>query len=123
MSGDIVRYPDGEAAGVAVLSWEPVRSDNPSVLKGHCSLHVPKWRLRLYGCAAFYSTTSGDSWVLPPSKAVIGRDGQVKKDAAGKAVFVPMLELDDRASTAAFSRAAVRALDIYTDGTWREGGS
>ena len=72
------------------------------------------------GSAALHSTTSGDSWVLPPSKPVIGRDGQVKKHAAGKTIFVGMVEFDDRDTLAMFWNAAVAALD-RCDFCWRGG--
>ncbi|TIL49092.1 hypothetical protein [Mesorhizobium sp.] len=120
MSGDLVQHrADGnEAAGVAVLSWQAVRSDWPSVLRGHVGLHIPKWRMRLHGCAAFFRSTSGDSWISPPSKPVLEHD-VVKKDAAGKVTFIGMVEFDDRNTLAAFSRAAVAALDRYAP-DWRE---
>ena len=104
-----------------MLSWEPLRSDRPSILRGHVGLHIARWHLRLHGCPVFHNTTSGDIWVLPPSKPVIDRDGQGRKDATGKTIFVAVVEFDDRASHAAFSRAAIRALDRYSP-TWREGG-
>jgi hypothetical protein len=120
MMGDIVPLRPVSGGEVHVLAFDPAGKPD-SVLKGHATLHLPKIRLKLFGCACFSSVTSGDSWVLPPSRALIDRDGNVRRDANGKAVFAPMMEWDSRDIQAAFSSAAVAALDHY-DSSWRTRG-
>jgi hypothetical protein len=107
--------PAGEAT-IRVLRFD--RVGKPGVLRGFATLHLVKLRLQLFGCACF-SSDAGD-WVLPPSRAMLDRDGKVRRDG-GKPVFVPMLSWDSRAVQSAFSAAAIAALDRFDPG-WREGG-
>ncbi|MGO4836810.1 hypothetical protein AB4144_31650, partial [Rhizobiaceae sp. 2RAB30] len=99
MNNDLVDLrPHAEGLPVSVLSWDAIHSDRPTTLRGHVGLHIPKWRLRLYGCAAFFSTVTGEAWIMPPSKPLIGRGGVVARDKSGKTIYVGCLEFDDRTS-------------------------
>ena len=111
--GDIVSQSHAqELPSITCLGFD--RARKPGVLKGWATLHLPRHKLKLYGCGCFASD-AGD-WILPPSR-------EIGKDADGKPRWASVLEFDSRELQNAFSRAAVRAIDVYTGGSWREGGS
>jgi hypothetical protein len=107
----------GDITDIIVMRFD--RVDRPGVLRGHATLHLPRLRLTLFGCPVFVSDAG--KWVGLPSKPMLDRDGNVRRDGAGKPTFVPMLAWDSRTLQASFSRSAIAALDHF-DPSWREGG-
>lgn len=55
-------------------------------------------------------TKNNRSWAQLPSKPLIA-DGLVKKDDAGKPVYVPILEWENRDLSERFSAAVVKAVE------------
>ncbi|MBD9635993.1 hypothetical protein IB277_06760 [Ensifer sp. ENS07] len=86
---------------VICLSFVPV--DGNGGLRGFADFQVPRWRLRLIGCAAFHNA-NGSSIALP---------GRPKGDG-----FAPTVAFDDPRTHAGFVRAAIAALDAYRP-DWR----
>src|SRR3954452_23717786 len=109
---EIAHPPPPEAAlpPISCLGFD--RAPSPGALKGWATLHLPRFRLKLVGCACF--SANDKDWVVPPAR-------EVGRDADGKPRWAPVLEWDSRDIQAAFSTAAVQALDAYCS-SWREGG-
>ena len=102
--------PGSRCAPIIPRSARPLLAAYPEVA------HAPV-RLRLLSLP-----TSGDSWVLPPSKPVIGKDGQVKKDTGGKAIFVRHARVRRSGHAGRLQQGRHRCAQSIHDSTWREGG-
>lgn len=101
------------APAVVILAWHPIQ-DPQGALRGYFDAQIPRWRLRLMSCAAFFNDKN--EWIGLPSKPEF-RDGQiVRKD--GKTVYQPLVAFDDPQTAAAFGRATIAALDGYAP-RWR----
>lgn len=118
MSGTVIPLrPAGGQGEINILSFE--RAGKPgSALRGHATLHLPRIRLKLLGCACFHNEATGEDRVLPPSRPLLDGEGRIRRDANGRALYAPVLEWDGRDLQVAFSWAAVAALDRY-EPNWR----
>jgi hypothetical protein len=61
---------------------------NPSNLLAKVSVTIPRWGETINGCSVV-RTKLGGYFVLPPGIPMVGRDGTVLKDDAGKTKYSP----------------------------------
>jgi hypothetical protein len=81
---------------------------NPSNLLAKCSVVIPRWGETINGCSVV-RTKVGGYFVLPPGIPMLGRDGTVLKDDAGKTRFSPAVVFS-KAAGRRFSNAVLEAL-------------
>ncbi len=75
-------------------------------MRGFCDVTLPSG-MRLHRRTVFGK--DGKGWVSPPSKQVIGRDGLVHRNAAGKPTYEPTGSFIDRATQDRWSDAVIEA--------------
>ncbi len=59
----------------------------------------------------------GKNWASLPSKPIIDRDGNVKKDQNGKVQYVAILEWENREAADAFSQSVIEAVERQHPGS------
>lgn len=89
---------------VVVDNWRPLVRNT---LRGFATVQLPEG-LVLHDVAVHIR--DGKTWALPSGRPMIGRDGAVLKDAAGKAQYTPTLTFVGRGDQEAFSAAIVDAV-------------
>jgi hypothetical protein len=94
-----------EATGFVVSDLK--RMPNSGSLIGFLDVQLPSGMI-LHRCALF--AKEGRSWVLPPAKSVMGRDGTVLKSATGKVQYEPTVSFIDRPTQDRWSAAVVAAV-------------
>lgn len=90
---------------VTLLEWKPVARNS---LVGFATIRLGA-ALRIADIAIHSSR--GKRWAQLPSKPVIGSDGNIKRDEAGKIQYVPILKWIDRQSADRFSESVIAAVD------------
>jgi hypothetical protein len=90
---------------VHVEAFTPRRSNT---LVGFVTVVVPELRLKIFDLSVHEKNES--RWVGMPGKAQIQRDGTVRKDERGKALYTPVIEFTDRATRDAFSARVIASL-------------
>lgn len=108
LTPDMHRTP--VSAGISILAFKPMSGSGS--LRGFVDVHIPAWRLRLFGCPVHES--HGRRWVGLPSRPQIDRDGvAVRDEEKGKVRYFPVIGFDDVEVLHRFSDATVAALEIY----------
>jgi DNA-binding cell septation regulator SpoVG len=92
------------SAAMKILDWRAMRRNS---LLGFVKVELPSGMV-----IADVTILSGDkgAWASPPSKPLIGRDGAVLKDAAGKARYQPIIDFTSKEVRNRFSEGVVAAL-------------
>ncbi|MEI2299182.1 hypothetical protein [Ensifer sp. MJa1] len=86
--------------------------DGPASLRGFCDLHIPAWRLQIFGCPI--NEDRGKRWVGLPGKPWLDAAGNLVRDPeTGKPRYSPVLQFDDQERLRAFRQAAVEAVLAY----------
>ncbi|WP_287250082.1 hypothetical protein [Mesorhizobium sp.] len=96
----------GQTRRITVLDFKLVASAGPLI--GFADLHLPAWRLRLFGVAVF--DNGSRRWVALPAKPQLDRDKRALTGADGKVTYNPTAAFDDKATADRFSEAVVSAL-------------
>jgi hypothetical protein len=91
--------------GVRIIEWTPRPSAGP--LPGYVAVEVPSGHV-FHACAIF--ETNGLWTAAPPSKPMIGRDGMVIKDSAGKTKFAKVISFSDKGRRELWSNCVIAAL-------------
>ena len=90
---------------VQVSGFTPRRSNT---LVGFCTVIIPEMHLKIVDVSVHEKNTS--RWVALPGKAQIDRNGNVRRDDRGKALYTPTIEFTDRATREAFSARVIASL-------------
>jgi hypothetical protein len=98
-SGNPAQTPEPKRA--RLISWKVFRKNS---LRGFAVVELPIG-LRIHDIPILASHNK--IWASLPAKPQIDRDGQHKRDANGKPVYVPVLEWKDRDLAVRFSQAVV----------------
>ncbi|TIM37654.1 hypothetical protein [Mesorhizobium sp.] len=101
--------PDQARPGITILDFKPVAGIG--ALVGFADVHVPAWRLKIFGCPVFDG--AGRRWVSLPAKPQLDRDKRALTDANGKVVYNPTAAFDDKATADRFSEAVISALIAF----------
>jgi hypothetical protein len=91
---------------ITVTDFRPLRRNT---LRGLAVVHVDELKLSLHD-VAIHQHENGSRWVGLPGKAVIDRDGNVRRKADGRVEYVSSFSFDTRAVSDAFSAAVIAAL-------------
>lgn len=111
--------PDQARPGLTIQDFKPI--SGTGALVGFVDVHVPAWRLKLFGCTVFDNGTR--RWVSLPGKPQIDRDKRALTDTNGKVAYSPAAAFDDKATADRFSEAVIAALLVHTPGAFDKGGS
>lgn len=87
-----------------VVEWRPASS---ATLRGYAAVRMPSGMV-IAGVAIHRH--DGGAWASPPSKPMVGRDGQQRTNDAGKGLWVPIVWFTDRTTQAAWSEAVLAPL-------------
>lgn len=91
---------------VAILSWRPLVRNT---LRGFVSIRLGA-AMKIHDITV-HRHENGRCWASFPSKPVLLPDGTAKKGDNGKALYVPILEWDSKASADRFSNSVLSALE------------
>jgi hypothetical protein len=95
---------------ITVSNFKPVVA---GAMRGFVDVHMPSG-MTLHRCSIF--AKDDRVWASPPSKQVIGRDGQVQRMPNGKARYEPNVSFVDRATQERWSIAVIDAVRLeYPD--------
>jgi hypothetical protein len=98
------------AAAMQILDWRPVQK---GALRGFAKVQLPSGMIV---SDVTVLTSDRGPWASPPSKPMVGRDGTVMRDDAGKTKYSPIIEFASRERRDQFSAAVIAALtDAYPD--------
>ena len=91
-------------ASLKILDWREMRRNS---LLGFAKVEFPSGMI-----VSDVTLLQGEKgpWASPPSKPMIGRDGAVMKDDAGKVRYVPIIEFVDKATRNRWSDSVIEAL-------------
>ncbi len=84
--------------------WKPMRRHS---LCGFATVTLPSGMIL---SDVSVHTDSGKSWAMPASKPMIGRDGNVLRDQAGKVRYSPIVSFASKELRDRFSAAVIEAL-------------
>jgi hypothetical protein len=91
-----------------------------NTLRGFVTLRLDPSGLQLNDCSFHHK--NGKEWIGLPGKAQIDHDGQLKKNpASGKILYLPTVEIPNKAASDRFQKAALHAVHKLLGE--REGGS
>lgn len=90
---------------VVLIDWTP-RSGR--TLRGFASVRVGRGMI-LRDLSVHVG--DGKRWVGMPGKPIVGRDGSVHRDAAGKVKYTPIVEWTDREAADRFRHAVLAAVE------------
>jgi hypothetical protein len=90
---------------VQVDAFRPLRANT---LYGFCNATIAEMHLRILDLTVHQK--DGKRWIGLPAKPQITRDGQVRKDEHGKALYMPGIEFTDRQTRDAFSARVIASL-------------
>jgi hypothetical protein len=90
---------------IEILEWKPVRK---GPLRGWATLKIERMHQKIHDVGIFEQ--DGKRWANLPSKPMIGRDGMVLKDTAGKTRYQPTIEWTDKETIERFNAAVVQEL-------------
>ena len=91
-------------SAVLIREWRPMRKNT---LLGFAKIELPSG---LIISDVTILTGERGPWASPPSKPMVGRDGVVLKDDAGKLRYSPVIEFASKEVRNRFSAAVVDAL-------------
>jgi hypothetical protein len=100
---------------IRVEAFTPRRSNT---LFGFCTVVIPELRLRINDIAVHEK--NGRRWAQLPSKPMIDRDRNLKRDENGKIAYAIILQFTDRATADAFSAKLIEALLEHTPSAFDE---
>jgi hypothetical protein len=89
---------------ITISDWKPRQS---GTLRGFCNVHLPSGMI-LHEVAVH--TRNGAWWASPASKPMVGKDGVVLRDDAGKVRYSPIISFADKQTRDRLSRSVVDAL-------------
>lgn len=91
-------------SAIHIRNWRPLRKGS---LLGFAKVEMPSGMV-----ISDVTILTGDrgAWASPPSKPMVGRDGIVLTDAAGKTKYVPIIEFATKAIRDRFSLAVIEGL-------------
>ena len=89
---------------ISISEWKPRVS---GTLRGFCTAHLPSGMV-LHEVAIH--TRNGSWWASPASKPMVGKDGVVLRDDAGKVRYSPIVSFADKQTRDRLSQAVVSAL-------------
>jgi len=84
---------------IECLEYKPI---DKGIFKGFATLKVEKWGLIIKSCSLFEK--NGHRWIAFPAQMV---------DSGAEKKYFPYLKFEERSVMDAFSKEAVRAIDIY----------
>jgi hypothetical protein len=87
-----------------VDEWKPMHR---ATLRGFCKVTMPSGMIL---ADVSVHLDSGKSWAMPASKPMIGRDGNVLRDQAGKVRYSPIVSFASKELRDRFSVAVIDAL-------------
>lgn len=90
---------------VSLLSWKSMPRNS---LRGFAKIRLGK-TLIMNDVAVHCS--HGKRWAQLPSKPLLDREGNPKREASGKLTYVPILEWTDREASDRFSEAVIAAVE------------
>ena len=93
-------------ADVKILDWRKMRRNS---LLGFAKVEFPSGMV-----ISDVTILKGERgpWASPPSKPLIGRDGIVMKDAAGKVKYSPIIEFTTKEIRTRWSDAVIAAMKV-----------
>jgi hypothetical protein len=109
--------PDQAWPGVITQDFKPI--SGTGALVGFVDVHVPAWRLRLFGCTVF--DNGSRRWVSLPGMPQLGRDKRALTDTNGKGAYSPTAAFDDKGTSDRFSEAVIAALLAHAPGAFDRG--
>ncbi len=94
----------GESIAVKVLEFRPYRKNSQ---RGFVTVEMPSGMI--FHDLLTFTGEDGNSWVNPPSKPAIGRDGKpiIK---AGKPLYNPIVSFDNKDTQTAWSDRIIESL-------------
>ena len=93
---------------VRCVDFKPVQR---KTLLGFATVYVAEMRMQIADVAIH--ERDGRRWAQLPSKPILDANREVKRDDAGKPVYVPVFKFDSKEVERAFSRAVIRAVEEY----------
>ncbi len=93
-------------SAIRILDWRPMRRNS---LMGFVKAELPSGMI-----IADITILTGERgpWASPPSKPMVGRDGAVLKDDAGKTKYSPIIEFASKEIRDRFSTTIIDALRL-----------
>lgn len=91
---------------IRASDWRPAQKNT---LQGFCSLHLEPSGITLHDCS-LHRRPDGREWIGLPAKPQLDRNGQQRKDASGKAIYTPIVELKGKEQRERFQAAALAAV-------------
>lgn len=87
-----------------ILDWRPMARNS---LLGFAKVELPSGMV-----ISDVTILSGEHgpWASPPSKPMVGRDGAVLKDAAGKVKYSPIIEFVSKETRTCWSDSVIEAM-------------
>ncbi len=97
---------DTPAPGLVIDAFQPM---TVGALKGFADISMGSG-LRLLRCSVFLK--DGRSWVAPPARQIVGRDGVALRTSDGRPRYEPCVSFRDRATADRWSGAVIAALRV-----------
>jgi hypothetical protein len=97
-----------EPARKLSVTVESFHAHSSGTLLGFATVLIPELHLRVIDCPVHKK--NGQRWLAFPAKPQISKDGSVRRDERGKALYVAVLEFTDKETRTAFSARAIAAL-------------
>lgn len=91
---------------VGIIAWRPLVRNT---LRGFATIRLGA-TLKINDVTV-HRHENGKCWASFPSKPIVLPDGTAKRGDNGKAMYVPILEWDNKASADRFSESVIEALE------------